>query len=225
MEITPRVAMEVAHHEGIVRQAYRDSVGVWTWSVGLTDAAGLPVEQYIDAPQPLRRCLEAWLEALERYAEDVRLAFAGHELAEHEFAAALSFHWNTGAIGRAQWVQHWKAGDRKRARRAILNWKSPPEIIPRRRAERDLFFDGVWEGDGRMTEYTRVTASYAPDWSSARKIDVGEEIAAILGGAPEGAGGGQEAVPGGSGLARLVSRLLAALRRALTGSGKGGRNA
>ena len=181
MTLTPRVALEVAHHEGLVREAYRDSVGVWTWSVGITSASGHKVERYIGAPQPLERCLEVWLWVLERYAEDVREAFAGHELREHEFAAALSFHWNTGAIHRAKWVQHWKAGDVARARRAFLNWKRPPEILPRRKAERALFFEGRWSGDGTLTEYTRLTATKTPDWSSAKRIDVRETVARLLG--------------------------------------------
>lgn len=35
MEVTYRIALEVAYHEALVRRAYKDSVGVWTWSVGL----------------------------------------------------------------------------------------------------------------------------------------------------------------------------------------------
>jgi len=41
------VAMEVASHEAIIRQAYKDSEGVWIWSVGLTSATGHVVERYI----------------------------------------------------------------------------------------------------------------------------------------------------------------------------------
>lgn len=224
MKITPRVALEVAHHEGLVRQAYLDSVGVWTWSVGITSASGHQVERYIDNPQPLRHCLEIWLWLLERYAEDVRAAFPGG-LTEAQFAAALSFHWNTGAIGRASWVRHWNAGDMTLARKRFLDWRRPPEIMGRRRAEADLLFRGSWSGDGSMTEYTRLQGSYTPDWSSARRIDVRETVERILQGAPERLGEGRERPPAPPRRRGWLAALLAWLRRVLGGSDNGGRNA
>ena len=181
MKITPKVALEIAFSEGLVRQAYKDSVGVWTWSIGITNATGHKVERYIDNPQPMRRCIEVYLWALERYAEDVRRAFAGFDLTEAQFAAALKFHYNTGAIGRASWVKKWKAGDVSGARKRFMDWRKPPEIIPRRRAERDLFFDGKWSGDGTVMEYTEVTANHIPKWSSARRVDISSDVLAILG--------------------------------------------
>lgn len=180
MKITPRVAMEVACHEAVVRQAYKDSVGVWTWSVGITSASGHNVEQYIDKPQSLTTCLNAFISVLDRYADDVREVFSGHNLTEAEFAAALSFHWNTGAIKRASWVKHWKAGDRRTARKRFMDWKRPPEIIDRRKAEAALMFDGVWSNKGTMPEYTRLRANYSPDWSSRVERDVWDYIKALL---------------------------------------------
>ena len=41
------VAIEVASHEAIIRQTYKDSVGVLTWDVGMTNATGHTVERYI----------------------------------------------------------------------------------------------------------------------------------------------------------------------------------
>ena len=74
--ITPRIAAELIAHEGIVREAYRDSVGVWTWSVGITDASGHRVGRYRDHPQPLSRCLEIYLWVLQnRYLPAVLQAF------------------------------------------------------------------------------------------------------------------------------------------------------
>lgn len=182
MHVTYRVALEVACHEAIVRQAYKDSQNVWTWSVGLTSATGHDVTRYIGKPQPLEHCLAIYAWALEKYADDVREAFAGHDLTEAQFAAALSFHWNTGAIKRASWVKHFKAGDLTMARKRFTDWRKPPEIIPRRRKERDLFFDGKWSNDGTMTEY-RVTSRHTPDWKSARKINVERELRAVFPGA------------------------------------------
>src|SRR6056297_1843676 len=150
MKITPKIALEVASHEAVIRQAYKDSVGVWTWSVGLTSASGHNVERYIDKPQSLDKCLEVFIWALERYADDVREVFGNIRLSEAQFAAALSFHWNTGAIKRASWVDHWKAGNIERAKRAFIAWNKPSEIIGRRKKERDLFFEARWSNNGKM---------------------------------------------------------------------------
>lgn len=171
MRLTKKMVMEVAHHEGIIRKAYKDSVGIWTWSVGITSASGHRVERYIDKPASLERCLEVWVWLLQKYAEDVEVAFI-RPLSEAQKAAALSFHWNTGAINRATWVDDFNKGNTQDAYKNIMNWRSPSEIIPRREAERDLFFEGTWVGSGTMTEYTRLTSNYTPVWSSARKINV-----------------------------------------------------
>ena len=63
------VAMEVASHEAIIRQAYEGSHGIWTWSVGLTSATGHVVERYIGKPQSLEHCLSVYVWALDNYAD------------------------------------------------------------------------------------------------------------------------------------------------------------
>lgn len=180
MEITYRVALEVATHEGLVRQAYKDSVGVWTWSVGLTNATGHDVKRYIGKRQSLEHCLRIYVWALDNYADAVRAAFEGYQLTEAQFAAALSFHWNTGGIGRASWVRQWKAGNVAQAKRSFMNWVTPKEITARRRAERDLFFEGEWSQTGKMTEYARVTSRSTPQWSSAQQVDVSQALRAAM---------------------------------------------
>lgn len=181
MKITPQVALEIAHHESCVLQAYKDSVGVWTWSIGLTNASGHNVERYIGKPQSLDKCLEVFVWALGKYAAQVEKAFQGCKLTEAQFAAALSFHWNTGAIGRASWVRHFKSGDVMAAKEAFMNYSKPKEIIPRRKAERDLFFDGVWSNRGKITVFG-VTSRHTPAWSSAKKIDARSTLQRLLGG-------------------------------------------
>lgn len=178
-KLTYRAVMELGYHEGLVRQAYKDSVGVWTWSVGITSASGHDVRRYINNPASLKHCLKVWVWVLEKYAEDVREAFT-RPLTEEQFAAALSFHYNTGGIKRASWVDHFNAGDMRAAEKAFMNWRKPPEIIPRREAERDLFFRGKWSSDGTMTEYTRLSQRKTPVWSSARKVKVEGTLKELL---------------------------------------------
>lgn len=179
MKLTKQIVMEVAHHEGLVRQAYKDSVGVWTWSVGITSKSGHNVERYIGAPASLERCLEVWVWLLGRYAADVDKAFH-RPLTEAQKAGALSFHWNTGAIRSATWVEDFNKGNLENSYKNIMNWKNPPEIVPRRKAERDLFFKDRWSGSGDMTEYTKVTSHNTPVWSSAKVIKVDHILDKLL---------------------------------------------
>lgn len=175
------IALEVASHEAIIRQAYRDSVSIWTWSVGITSKSGHNVERYIGKPQTLEHCLAVYVWALEKYADDVRAAFKGYSLTKPQFAAALSFHFNTGAIRTATWVKNVRAGDMAAAERSLKAWnkaggKVSQGLVTRRAKEADLFFRGKWSNNGTMTEYTRLTSKSTPDWSSAKMINVREAL-------------------------------------------------
>ena len=180
-QLTARVVLEVATHEAIVREAYKDSKGIWTWAIGVTDASGHAVLRYKDQPQTLEHCIavSVWL-MKNKYLPAVLEEFKGHKLTEAQLAAALSFHYNTGRIGTADWCDLWRAGRVAEAKLAIMNWKSPPEIIERREKERDLFFDGVWSGDGKITEWAVRKPGYKPDWRSGRRIDIRAAVEAAL---------------------------------------------
>lgn len=171
-KITVRTAAELAVHEALVREAYKDSVGVWSWSIGITNASGHTVHpRYKDKPQTLDRCFDVYVWLLrEKYAPAVRKAFEGHSLTEEQFAAALSFHYNTGAILTADWVKLWKVGDISKAKTSFMNWRKPAEIIPRREKERDLFFDGKWSGNGVVRVLGVRKPSYQPDFSSKETV-------------------------------------------------------
>lgn len=181
MKLDADIAIELASHEGLVRQAYKDSVGVWTWCIGITSASGHNVNRYIGNPQTLEHCMKIYVWALEKYANDVRRVFKDKPLNKHQFAAALSFHYNTGAIARAAWVKKWLAGDIAGAKKSFMDWRKPAEIIPRRQKERDLFFDGKWSNNGTVTEYTKLTAANTPMWSSAVKTNIRPAMEAAFG--------------------------------------------
>lgn len=175
-DITPRIAAELIAHEGIVCEAYLDSVGVWTWSVGLTDASGHKVARYRDNPQPLSHCLAVFVWALRRnYLPAVLEAFGSYQPQEHEIAAALSFHWNTGGIARAEWMKLAMSGDREAARPAMLNWARPASLLGRRRKEQALFFDGVWSEDGKALVYAVSKPSYRP--IDGRRVAIADLLA------------------------------------------------
>lgn len=172
--VTTRIAAELVGHEAIVPEAYKDNVGIWTWGVGVTNASGHTVyPRYKDNPQKLEKCLEIYIWLLRtKYAVGVQKAFEGHPLTEAQFGAALSFHYNTGAIFTADWVKLWKAGEIAKARTSFMNWSKPASIIPRREKERDLFFDGVWSGDGKATIYPVLKPSYQPDFRHGSRVDI-----------------------------------------------------
>jgi len=182
-KITVQVAQELISHEAIVREAYRDSVNVWTWSVGITNSSGHRVyKRYLDNPQPLKKCLEIFLWVLQKkYRPGVIEVFDGHRLTDAQFAAALSFHYNTGGIRRASWAKLWKSGQVARARQAFMNWSSPPEIIPRRKKERNLFFDGTWTSGGTATEFPVRKPSYYPNFSKGKRVKIKPVLEEILG--------------------------------------------
>lgn len=176
--LTKRAMIELVSHEGIVREAYKDSKGIWTWGIGVTDASGHKVLRYKDNPQSIAKVVEIFKWLVEtKYLPDVLKAFEGYELSEEQLAAAVSFHYNTGAIKKASWVKSFKAGNMARAKVQIMDWKKPVEIIPRRMKERDLFFDGKWSNKGLANVYTKVRKpSYVPVWSSLTKINIEEEL-------------------------------------------------
>ncbi|WP_068070858.1 lysozyme [Novosphingobium lentum] len=179
-DITPRIAIELIAHEGIVREAYRDGGGVWTWSVGITDASGhAVVPRYKDNPQSLAHCLGVFLWLLRtRYLPQVLAAFGAHALTEAELGAALSFHWNTGAIGRATWVQQVVAGDSTAARRAMLQWARPAALLPRREREAALFFDRRWSGATTALVYDVAKPGYTP--CRPARVEIADTIDAVF---------------------------------------------
>ena len=177
--LTKKAMIEIVSHEGIVLEAYKDSKGIWTWGIGVTDASGHSVGRYKDNPRSISKVVEIYKWLLEtKYLPPVLKAFKGHKLSENQLAAAVSFHYNTGAIERASWVRSFKEGKIAQARREFLQWKKPPEIFDRRKKECALFFDGLWSNSGLVTVYTKVNKpSYTPNWKSAKRIDITKELA------------------------------------------------
>lgn len=175
-ELTKRALLELIEHESIVLEAYKDSKGIWTWGIGVTNSSGHHVARYKDNPQTVKRVVEIFKWLVERkYLPDVLEAF-DKPLNEHQLAAALSFHYNTGAIKRASWVKSFNRGDTEKAKLEFMNWRNPPEIIPRREKERDLFFDGKWTNDGITTVFPVNKPSYRPNFKQGKSVDIREDL-------------------------------------------------
>jgi len=174
IRLTPRTAAELVGHEAIVLEWYLDSENVGTWGIGVTNRSGHSVDRYKDKPQTVGHCLEIYIWLLNNnYIPDVRKAFAGCKLTEAQFAAALSFHYNTGAILRTDWVQLFKADKRDAARDFLeTHYLNSGDLTERRAKEAELFFDGVWSGDGTALVVPVAKPSYKPSFRKAERIEV-----------------------------------------------------
>lgn len=156
MKISPQGVLEIAEHEGIVLGPYLDSVGVWTYGVGHTAAAGAP-----DPAKMKREDTRAWpaakveaelVKALRLFDEDLdryeaRVAKAVKvPLKAHEFDALVSFDFNTGGIFKAKLTEAINRGDK--GGDGFMGWVRPKEIIKRRKAEQALFRTGRYDANG-----------------------------------------------------------------------------
>jgi lysozyme len=156
-------------HEGIVQTRYKDSVGVWTIGVGHTKAAGGIDPANFTGKLTIPEVIEMLRTDIVKYENGVNRAVKV-PLKQHEFDALVSFHYNTGAIGRASFVKKLNAGDRAGAARGMMDWKKPSEIIPRRTAERDLFLHGKYSGP--MATIYPATAQGKVLWGRGERVNV-----------------------------------------------------
>ncbi|WP_321362614.1 glycoside hydrolase family protein [uncultured Celeribacter sp.] len=180
--------------EGDVLKAYRDIAGVWTISMGLTAASG------VITPKPgmtitRKQSRELTEKALARnYEPAVNAAMPG--AAQHEFDAAISFHWNTGAIKKASWVTLWrqKAGRYVISEKFLL-WnkaggKRVPALANRRHRELKILFDAVYPVSNEPKSASIAKARWVIALTGAEKTtilgqfmsigyDVGTDIARV----------------------------------------------
>ena len=166
MKVSDKGRFALAIKEGLVPAPYLDSVGVWTFGVGHAETSGIapnprnmPRGMPADLDRAIAEALRLFTKTLESYERAVERAVRV-PLAQHEFDALVSFHYNTGGIARAALTRHLNAGDRKAAAAAFMGWLKPPEIRGRREAEMRLFRDGTYPS-GTIPVYN-VTASNKP---------------------------------------------------------------
>ncbi len=167
MKTSPLGIVTLAAHEGLVPAPYKDSVGVWTYGVGHTAAAGDPDPSAMPKDMPTGQAFDdAVAHAIRLFAEDLgkyekRVNDAVKvDLEQHEFDALVSFDFNTGGIFKAKLTESLNAGDKARAAERLMGWLRPVEIRGRRTAEMNLFRTGkyseadvpIWgtNGNGRL---------------------------------------------------------------------------
>lgn len=168
----------LVQEEGEVLRAYRDVIGRWTIGVGLTDASGVvKVKPGMTISQSESRRLLG-LALRRNYEPAVEKAMPG--AAQHEFDAGVSFHFNTGAIGRASWVDLWraKAGRAAIVQRFMLWTKGGGKVLPaltkRRWRELSMLLDGKYPVTAN--EPVRASVSLAR-WVMV--LDLSEAVAVL----------------------------------------------
>lgn len=93
-----------------------------------------------------RRAIEDYV----RYADDVKRALGGalRSTSQQQFDALVSFHYNTGAIGRATLTRKHKAGDYEGAAQEFKRWNKAggrvmAGLTRRRKAEEVMYRSGM----------------------------------------------------------------------------------
>lgn len=176
MKVSDKGIVEIAEHEGIVPAPYKDSVGVWTFGVGHTAAAGGLDPQEMSGKMPtgnalhaaVDRALKIFKEDLAKYERRVNRAIKV-PLTQYQFDALVSFDFNTGGIHRAKLTKAINAGDMSGG--GFMGWLRPPEIRKRRTGEMRLFQTGDYDANG-----TRV-----PIWKTDGKGNLRGSVGAMDG--------------------------------------------
>ena len=174
----------LALHEGIVPAPYFDSVGVKTYGIGHTAAAGapdpasLPMGMPADLDAALREVFATFRRDLPKYEAGVNRAVKV-PITQAQFDALVSLHYNTGAIGRASLVKRLNAGDVAGAAAGFMAWKKPAEIIARRKAEQAMFANGTYP-TGQVTVW-QVSKAGKVIWKPARRLDMQQVLDLLRG--------------------------------------------
>jgi GH24 family phage-related lysozyme (muramidase) len=138
--------------EGFIPYAYNDSQNHATFGVGHLLHQG-PVTAADRArwgtkakPKPRALVLQILREDLAKRFEPAVRESVKRPLKAHQFDALVSMAFNIGAGGfrGSTVVKRLNAGDFHGAGDAMMMWRKPPEIIPRRRREVRLFVDAIY---------------------------------------------------------------------------------
>jgi len=169
----------LALHEGIVPAPYKDSKGVWTYGIGHTAGAGAPDPAKMARGMP-KDLDDALADVFAQFRRDLPKYEAGVNravkvpISQAQFDALVSFHYNTGAIGRASLVKKLNAGDYAGAATGFLAWMKPPEIKDRRTAEFALFAKGTYPS-GLVTVW-QVDGNGCVIWKPAKRLNMPQVV-------------------------------------------------
>lgn len=162
----------IGQWEGNSLKAYQDVAGVWTIGYGHTSAAGAPkVTSGMTITQAeSERILAADLGKVE--ADVNRLVKV--PLTQNQFDTLVSFHYNTGALGRSSALKHLNQGNYNQAATNLTLYNRAggrvvQGLVNRRAAEKKLFLtkdtnttNKVAVGGGAIVAGTAAAATTSP---------------------------------------------------------------
>jgi len=131
--------------EGKRLTAYQDVAGIWTIGYGHTSAAGAPkvVAGMKISEQEAVRILRADLAKFEKRVSDLVKV----PLSDNQYAALVSFDFNTGALHKSTLLKKLNAGDYSAVPAELMKWvnaggKRVQGLVNRRAAEAGLWAKG-----------------------------------------------------------------------------------
>jgi len=133
--------------EGLKLEAYRDAGGVWTIGYGHTSRSGPP--QVVAGMTVTRAQARKILQAdLARFEERVN-RLVKVDLSDNQFAALVSFDFNTGALHRSTLLKRLNAGDDDAVPGELMKWtraqgRRLQGLANRRAAEAGLWARGAF---------------------------------------------------------------------------------
>lgn len=163
-ELSTRGMIEIMSHEGICLEPYLDSVGVWTIGVGQTKSDD--IDPRTVGELTLQEAVDLFKRKIKQYTAAVDAL--GLDLSQYQYDALSSCCYNFGpgnlkTLCRNRSIS--QIGD------AIMLYKIPPEIIPRRQKEQTLFKTGKYSNtDGKVLVFP--VANNKPQYSKGYQIDV-----------------------------------------------------
>ena len=142
MAITKSTLSYVIEEEGKRNKAYKDSKGLWTIGVGHLIK---PDEQHLITATLTDEEVEELLRSDLKWCSEAVEGAVKVPLAQAQFDALYSLCFNIGgtAFKNSTVVKRLNANDYQGAADAILMWNKPPELIKRRKRERDLFLSAI----------------------------------------------------------------------------------
>ncbi len=187
MKLSDKGVFALALHEGIVPAPYRDSVGVWTYGIGHTAAAGspdpskMPRNMPTDIEAELKKVFTIFLVDVDKYAKAVNDAVKV-PLTQYQFDALVSWHYNTGAVASATLTKELNKGNYDKAAAQFMVWNKPKEILERRKQEQNLFINGVYPNGTVPVWQTNGFGSII--WKPVRRLSMEQVLSYLKPGKP-----------------------------------------
>lgn len=161
--------MAIVSHEAIVLTRYLDSEGVWTLGIGHTAAAGGINPVNFKGELSISQVLDLFEDDLPKYEADVN-RLVKVLLKQHQFDALVSFHFNTGKLGKSTLLRRINAGDFAGAEREFDKWHKPASITERRNKEKALFADNRYPLP--FANIYPATATGKILWAKGKRVDL-----------------------------------------------------